>query len=298
MRYNGPPISEELRRDYETYLTFFNEQERILTDELPVALEIAFKVSRNIRRVTFADFSRNAGLLGDKAEDFGNVFHSRCDADSWIDHQLTGASNPQRLPREFGAFKQLMKALSGSASLSSVDFFAAGDSASSSENPRSSGIPHTFFSRRSEELPRAVFDDLRHLRKLDLSILVMRTAASEDRKIEVDALKQLLNRADCLEELRLILSYCSPPPGPPHQFDSLSMALFCGSKTWKNLQMLELRHFELKSSEVLDFLQRHRHCLRNIDIDGLDLLDHENWLSFCESVYNEYPNLHITPNSW
>ena len=296
LRYYTPP-NDAMRRDYETYVRLFDEQERILSDELPIALENAFKVSRNIRRVTFADFSRKAYILGDRAEDFGEVFHSRCNSDSWI-HGLTEITNLQRLSRKFGAFTLFMKALSGSASLQSVECFAVGDGASSSENSSSSGIPHTFFSRRCDELPRGVFEGLRHLRKLDLSILLMRTTASGDEKLEVDALKELLNTADCLEELRLIRSDCPAPSKLPQKLDNLSLELLCGSKTWKNLRTLELRHFELQSSEVLNFLRRHRHCLRNIDMDDLVLLDYRNWISFCEFVHVEYPNLHIAPYAW
>lgn len=299
VRYSFPPTSDVVSRDYETYVRLFKEQERILSDELPVALDIAFKVPRNIQRVTFADFSRNVYILGDRAEDFGNVFHSRCDSDSWI-HQMPDTTNLQRLPRKFGAFKLLMNALSASASLESVQCFALGDGVSSSEDSCSSGIPHTFFSSICAELPRGVFDHhhLRHLRKLDLSILSMGTTANEDKNVEVDTLKELLNNADCLEELRLIVSDCPSHPEMPHKFASLSRALFFRSKTWKNLRTLELRHFELESSKLLEFLRRHRHCLRNIDIFDLVLLDSENWLSFCESVHVEYPNLHIAADSF
>lgn len=295
--YSSTSISDAMRQGYDTYVRLFYEQERILSDELPAALEVAFKVSRDIRRVTFADFSRNAYILGDRVEDFGDVFHSRCNSDSWID-LLTGGTDLQRLPRKFGGFRLLMKALSASESLQSVKCFAVGDGASSSESSSWSGIPHIFFSSRCEGLPRGWFDGLRYLRKLDLSILVMRTTADESEKLEVDALKELLNMADCLEELRLVRSDYPASSQTRHMFDGLSMALVWGSKTWKNLRTLELRHFELRSSEVLHILRRHRHCLRKVDIDDLVLLDHENWISFCESVHLEYPSLIIAPYSW
>lgn len=292
-RFNSPTKSDQVRRDYKTYVRLFDEQERIISDELPMALDVAFKFRRHIRRVTFADFSRTAYLVGDKAEDFGNAFHSRCGLDSWKT-ELTYDENLQRLPRKFGTFILLMKALSASASLESVECFSAGDGALSSENTSSSGIPHIFFSARCEALPRGVYDGLRHLRRLDLSILIMGTTTREVINVEVDALKELLNMADCLEELRLINANC-PPPRPRHK--SASLIMVCGSKTWKNLRTLELRHFKLESLEVLHFLRRHKHCLRKIDIDDLALLDSKNWLSFCESVHIEYPNLHISPNS-
>lgn len=233
-----------------------------------MALEIAFKSSRIIRSVTFADFSRYTHLPGDRAEDLGNVFLSRCESYSWIE-ELTDAENQQRLPRKFGAFKLLIKALSASASLESVECFAAGNGASSSESSISSGIPHTFLSSRLKELPRGVFDGLRHLRKLDLSILVMGTKVGKNGKVEVDMLKELLNNADSLEVLRLIRS-----DYPSEESAGLSMAAVCGSKTWKNPRTLEVRHFQLESSEVLDFLFRHKHCLRKINIDDLVILDH------------------------
>ncbi|MCJ1271816.1 ssDNA endonuclease and repair protein rad10 [Lobaria immixta] len=294
MQYCDRGKSGVERGYYETYVKLFDEQERILSDELPAALKTAFKVSRNIRRVTFADFSRDSYILGDRAEDFGAVFHSRCDSDSWIS-RMTDAADQQRLPRKFGAFKLLMKALSESASLESVQYFAVGDGASSSECCASSGIPHMFFSSKCEEIPRGLFAGLRHLRKLDLSFIVMRTTASEDEEVEVDALKELLNMAECLEELRLILPGCYPSSRTPHK---LSLALICGSKTWKNLRTLELRQFGFKSSELFDFLRRHRHCLQKIDIDDSILFDNEYWLSFCESLHIEYPSLCIAPYAW
>lgn len=88
VKYSTPPKARVVRRHYKTYVRLFKEQERILSDELPGTLVIAFTVPRNLQRVTFADFSRKPYILGDRAKDFGNVFHSRCNSDSWI-HQLT-----------------------------------------------------------------------------------------------------------------------------------------------------------------------------------------------------------------
>lgn len=295
VRYKSRPSAKVERREYETYLRLFDEQEQILSDELPAALDIAFKVLSNIRRVTFADFSRHAYILGDRAEDFGEAFHSRCNSDSWI-HKLSDIPNLQRLARKFGPFKLLLKSLSASASLDSVECFSAGDGLFGSEDSTSSGIPHIFFSSKYKQLPPGVFHGLHRLRKLDLSIVMMATRLGEE--IEVDALKELLNMADGLEELRLVRSFTYPLPPEFQKEPRLTMASVCGSKTWKNLRTLELHNFRLKSSEVLRFLRRHRHCLQKIDMDEYLLLDKEMWLSFCKSIHIEYPSLYIIPLGW
>ncbi|MCJ1451674.1 hypothetical protein MMC28_002014 [Mycoblastus sanguinarius] len=304
--------------DLASTFLMYAEQEKIQVNELQQALEGAFKSLPGIRRVVFADLSRCGPFPGEDHYGEGDPPINRlCSGSKTKEIRACCLDVSGPVPccggravfwRQYGGLILLLRALSSRAEaglkmpedISLGDRFHCAQGVYDSESQPSytyhGGIPHLLFSLNSRGLFGEIASLSRCLRKLDITLCLTTVAptvrsrdsprpsiSSDISSDEMSSLTEMLTLADGLEVLKL-----------QGEVDNASLNMAAtlppSSKTWKSLQVLVLRGFEAKYSELRAVLCQHRSSLRSIELDDFNLLG-GTWRAMSEMILQDLPDV-------
>lgn len=300
--------SRSERKDALQFFQMFAEQEQLQAYELDGSLNRAFKNLPQLRKVIFADMSRNTPFPGDSADQDAEPLSGRLLSGSLKKHVgscciqiATPAQCCGRYSvfwRQHGGFVLLMRALTNrvEADGTMIQELSLGNGLHSGGGPEppkipyhySNGIPELFFGPSFRPLFIGLAPHFRRLRKLDISISFTTMGKLDSNNAppvvggnQLSSLTELLSMAECLEELKLSGEFCTA---------NLDTAATFGLSTLKRLRILELRCFEAKYIDLRHFLERHGSSLRTLGLHDFNLLS-GTWRSLVEFIQQELPEL-------
>ena len=279
----------------------FAQQEYIHTFELRSALKQAFEAFPNIEKIVYADMSRTACLPGDELSsvtsllDPYNPLLRRLSTGRFRKRVFTcclaescGKRHLSFFRRQYSGLAILLEVMD-LYKLDSLNELSFGSSAAA---PHTAGIPDFFLDKTAKTF-RPLLHHVWRLRKLDITLFFpslergfLRPQTGQStagRGIDFAGLKQLLEHAGTLEELRL---------SGEMNVATLSLDNCWPDQTLGSLKTLHLTTTEASFVKLSNLIWCNRHTLKHLQLEDFNLLS-EAWPSVSQFIQKHAPNLNV-----
>ncbi|KAL9007909.1 MAG: hypothetical protein Q9173_006911 [Seirophora scorigena] len=250
----------------EKFVEAFQEQERILMQELTRAVHVGIKRFPRLRPLIWADFARSPGFRSDRIEDLGGLF--RVGATQWVE---TKPAMTHKSTRMYYGLIALLKALSQPDCKAQITDLRLGDGAYARGNGYNpvGGVPDVVFKALSDSIYGPSFP-FEYLRRLDITIDVARTINEHE-----DTTDHYAHR---LREPAIRLP-----------------DFFCGKAHWPQLRALELKWVRFESQYLLNFFEQHEDTLQYINLHEVHIPDRLVSAPIVRALRSWYPDLSVEP---
>lgn len=293
MLHADDPDSRVSRADY---VDAYEEQARIVRDELEPTVQHAVKNLPHVRRLICADFSRVPRSDWNRVKDLEGAFRLVETQWRWI-IPPDPPSDPCRTLfhpgndyccRRYVGLALFLRALSQSSCKMEISDLRMGDSTYA---PGAGGIPDFLFLDLSDNQdgPRFPF---KTVRKLDLTISTGVPARSW-------LSHQTFPHCPDLELLRLVAPACPPTldiSASVFREPAIQLVDYCGQAYWPRIRALELRSIASSTKDLLAILERHRETLQFINLRDIHIHEKANWGIIVRGLRSLFPSLIIEPS--